>query len=308
VGKVLKPFPRRTGGYLDVTLYDDSKKPYCRAVARIVALEHVINPDPVVKTQVNHRKSKNDNQAWNLEWASPSENAVHAHTNIIKAGIAVRRINPTTGEEKIYTSATEAALDVDKNQANITQCCKGTRPLCGGFKWEYVTDVPIQDDQPDERWVYLAASPFPELSCFPHYQVSNYGRVKGHHNRIIKLDTNQMFTLVNNTVRKTMMIYRVVLMAFGVLNPENKSDVDHIDGNYKNNRLENLRWATRLENNNNEMSRKKTSIRRTSTVTGETKDYIRVKDALDEGFTNSNIYDCINGKRSNYKGFTWTRL
>tara|TARA_R110000744_G_scaffold30855_2_gene72868 strand:- start:1297 stop:1971 length:675 start_codon:yes stop_codon:yes gene_type:complete len=34
-------------------------------------------------------------------------------------------------------------------------------------------------------------------------------------------------------------------------NPDNKPHVDHINRDRKDNRLENLRWATRLENNNN---------------------------------------------------------
>lgn len=47
--------------------------------------------------------------------------------------------------------------------------------------------------------------------------------------------------------RKKMYVHRAVATAF-IPNPENKSDVNHIDGNKFNNMLSNLEWNTRKEN------------------------------------------------------------
>ena len=46
---------------------------------------------------------------------------------------------------------------------------------------------------------------------------------------------------------KTIKVHRVVAETF-VMNPENKSCVDHIDNNRANNKAENLQWVTQHEN------------------------------------------------------------
>ena len=49
--------------------------------------------------------------------------------------------------------------------------------------------------------------------------------------------------------KKTFLVHRVIAATF-VPNPENKPEIDHIDGNPHNNRADNLRWVTHKENQN----------------------------------------------------------
>lgn len=84
------------------------------------------------------------------------------------------------------------------------------------------------------------------------YQVSNLGRVKGlKRNKILKpgkdKDGYLYVTLYNMYKLKGQKVHRLVAQTF-ILNPENKPQVNHIDGNKQNNIVNNLEWCTRLEN------------------------------------------------------------
>lgn len=105
------------------------------------------------------------------------------------------------------------------------------------------------------------------------YQVSNLGRVRSldryvKHSRggvmvrrkgcLLKPTTNKGYKMValskNNTIRYYL-IHRLVAEAF-IPNPENKPYIDHINTIKTDNRVQNLRWVTRLENENNPLTRK----------------------------------------------------
>jgi hypothetical protein len=84
------------------------------------------------------------------------------------------------------------------------------------------------------------------------YSVSNFGNVINNKTcRILKtmLDKKRycVVCLSNNGKSKIFKVHRLVAYAF-IPNPENKSQVDHIDNNKTNNNVNNLRWCTNDEN------------------------------------------------------------
>ena len=84
------------------------------------------------------------------------------------------------------------------------------------------------------------------------YQISNYGNVKSiKRDKILKPQVNGRgylsVGLSKNGKHKTFRLNRLVMITF-VGYEEGKDQVNHIDGDKTNNRLDNLEWCTQSEN------------------------------------------------------------
>lgn len=84
------------------------------------------------------------------------------------------------------------------------------------------------------------------------YSITEDGRIWSHHiEKFLKLQTSPFgylkIILYKNGKQKNYLVHRLVALTF-IPNPDNKSEVNHIDGNKKNNKIENLEWVTSSEN------------------------------------------------------------
>ena len=108
---------------------------------------------------------------------------------------------------------------------------------------DLVTRVEALEEKAEEIWV-------PVKDNWAYF-VSNRGRVKtylGYYPKIgVNKSTGYCRVVLNG---KGFKLHRLLAQAF-IPNPENKPEVDHIDGNPLNNCLSNLRWCTHAENMRN---------------------------------------------------------
>ena len=156
------------------------------------------------------------------------------------------------------------------------------------------------------------------------YLVSNKGRIKSLKFKLprIRKDGNnghgyRFIPLTKNGVTKNFYIHRLVAEHF-IPNPENKSTVNHKDGNKNNNCVDNLEWATQSENSQHGfdtgLNKQKSGAENKSSkaviqysLSGDfIREYVSMTEAGNTiGCAASNIGACCRGKYKQVKGFIW---
>lgn len=163
-------------GYPTISLTVDCEKVFAGAIHRLVACAFIPNPEN--KPQIDHISTiKTDNRVCNLRWVTNKENAQNPLTYkkvLEKNGVkgvrhlseeAKRKIGDTKRGEKnpwwgvrgkdaprsipvvqlcldgSFVREWECAKEPARIYGfHITDCCRGNRNQCGGFRWKYKND------------------------------------------------------------------------------------------------------------------------------------------------------------------------
>lgn len=151
-----------------------------------------------------------------------------------------------------------------------------------------------------------------EIPDFPRYKVTSNGDVLNNDGIKLKPEKTRngylRVSLSNESIKhKRMSVHRLVANAF-IPNPRNLPQVDHKNEIKTDNRVENLRWSTPLDNLNHSGVIGKASVAKFTKVRCITtgKIYDSVKEAADSlGIHHSNIVACCNGRRPTCGGLEW---
>lgn len=150
------------------------------------------------------------------------------------------------------------------------------------------------------------------ITNWENYAVSNTGKVKNvRTNNELKQQENKQgylaVVLCQNGKKATFRVHRLVALMF-IDNPENKEEVNHIDGNKHNNCLSNLEWVTRKENNaharKNGLKHENKPVKLTNLENGEVDVFYSISEASKFiGVNNSNLCRALKKRTGLYHGY-----
>jgi len=146
------------------------------------------------------------------------------------------------------------------------------------------------------------------------------GRVRKIPQKILKTQVDkygyERVSLSVNNIKTNLKVHRLVAEAF-IENPENKPQVNHIDGNKLNNFKNNLEWVNNSENQTHAYFTGLSKIRsgvdshRLQRYVDVYRDGVKVdtlcgnKDMKEKGFDFRLVSACLKGKRKSHKGCTF---
>lgn len=293
---ILTPKPL-SSGYVTVHIIKDDKTSHHERVHRLVAETFIPNPEK--KEIVDHiNRNRSDNRVENLRWVTAAENG----QNISQAEqFKVKSIGQYDEKGtliKIWDSIISIERELGISKDIITTAYR-TQQSFQGYYWIDQSSLPIAG----EEWKSVIIGEHTLI-------VSTEGRVRTLAGNITyghKVNTGYRAVHIGDI---TMVVHRIICLAFKPIENPDDYQVNHIDGDKHNNRISNLEWVTGSQNVQHAHTLKPTKSQRPVvqlTLDGQIiKHHITLKQAAQElGVHICCIINVCEGKYQTSKGYKW---
>ena len=213
-------------------------------------------PSTPAQCTVNHIDGNPvNNCSENLEWASYQEQMIHSWSNNpSRKSPTISLAKPVESckiglDPEVWTRhlSVQAAADAcNTYQGGVSNACTGRAKSAGGYKFRWA-DTGIASLLDGEEWRQATG----KNGALQGWSVSNLGRVKSPTNIISmgSITVDQYFYI--NCKRTSYPVHQIIAYTF-ISPPANDFlTVDHLDRNPKNNKVINLRWATKAQQTQN---------------------------------------------------------
>lgn len=150
------------------------------------------------------------------------------------------------------------------------------------------------------------------LIDFDRYVISIYGSIwnrhfKRFHSCYIGNNGYKQVRLTCKDGKTRLFCVHRVIAYYYLPNPDNKPTVNHINHIRTDNRIENLEWATYLEQFDDEWRKSVSKNVFQYTLDGNlVKIWQSSQETKKNGYNQGNVYECCRGKRKSHKGYRWS--
>ena len=215
-----------------------------------VMAECFLTPRPSQQHTVDHiDRDKANNHISNLRWATHSEQMMNRVIPMNKAGCRPVEVNFGDGWHQCE-SVMEAVRTYGFNRGSLGRVLRGDWPTVNGAEVRYL-DANAKDEEGDDN---SEDDDGEEWKLIDGHGVSSHGRVHG--SRWKHRYTPKPSPLNGYSKAFGQYVHVLVMAAFGPPKPSEEHTIDHINRCKHDNRIENLRWATKIEQNANQKKHK----------------------------------------------------
>jgi hypothetical protein len=227
-------------GYLKVKLTNDDGKETGYNVHILIA--EAFHTKPKGNVTVDHiNRIKHDNRSENLRWATASEQGMNKSKVIEKFSRKVLQYDLNMNLIKEWSGIPEILKSINnvKKRALYNACSKSIKYI--NYYWKFKDMIPLEG----EEWSEITINK-------TKIKASNLGRVMTNIKTGVIIDSSHLKNpkqyLKLHIKKKGFYAHRLIMVAFRNFDYDSDFVVNHIDGNYHNNKLSNLEIITQAEN------------------------------------------------------------